>query len=55
VPLIKNGRPMREDEFLKSIDIPTLNNAIETAEFPEHVRERIFEIEVTAFSIIPRQ
>lgn len=52
--LNKYWRPVTKREFYHSMSVNMINNAIEAAEFPKHVSERIFKIKRKPFEIFKR-
>lgn len=49
--LNKYYRPLTEDEYLDSMDIPGTNNAIAVSQFPIHVNDWIWEKKREAFEV----
>lgn len=55
IALNKYYRPLTKKEFLKEMDIPMVNDAIQIACFPEGVADWIWEKERKPFEIFSRK
>lgn len=49
--LNKYWRKLTYEEFLWELDIPQTNDAIEAAQFPEHISKLIWEVERKPFEV----
>lgn len=49
--LNKYWRPLSVSDFWDKMDLPMINDAVEMAEFPEHVVEKIWIFEYKPFEV----